>query len=279
MLPDKPRRRPADEIGTITLNNRPILVLQQSKEDVMHRFVRGIGMAIVIAGSAAMAQHNPVSVADKKPGLIREFYRGAWPMWEFFPLKFPDRFDTDTIVSNFVIHRQPDPQWYGYVFRGYLSIPGDGVYTFFFTADDRSALFVANTQIATSEFAVGRKSGTINLRKGDHPIMVQYTQTGGEMALIVEYEGPQVSLKQIPDDALFHSPGARTALRPAYNNGSEPAQSIPALLSGQAATDQVFDLRGRMMAAPGTVSGMQPHIIVPAQRSGARISGCLHGER
>jgi hexosaminidase len=77
---------------------------------------------------------------------------------------------------------------FGLRFRGYLSVPDDGVYTFRLTADDGAVMRFGGTVVLDNDGPHGpvAKTADVALAEGLHPFDVLYFQTGGGQALKLE---------------------------------------------------------------------------------------------
>jgi chitodextrinase len=105
---------------------------------------------------------------------------------------------------------------------GFISVPVDGDYTFYLSADDGAALYINPTDNATpyrqstTEALVDAddldapitadSSAVITLTAGYHPISVTYREKTGGDSLIVEYSGPTgsgIGKQDVPSSALI----------------------------------------------------------------------------
>ena len=95
----------------------------------------------------------------------------------------------------------------GAVFTGYVQAPSDGVYTFYTTSDDGSALYIGAQKVVDNDGTHGmqERSGSIGLRAGKHALRVEFFEAGGGAGLVVSWEGPGVGKQTIPASALFRS--------------------------------------------------------------------------
>lgn len=89
------------------------------------------------------------------------------------------------------------PDWvpaegFGLRFRGYLSVPEDGVYTFRVTSDDGAVLRFAGAPVVDHDgpHAVSSREAQVGLARGLHPLELMYFQAGGGKALTLEWAGP-----------------------------------------------------------------------------------------
>ncbi len=91
-------------------------------------------------------------------------------------------------------------------FRGVISIPRDGTYTFYTTSDDGTRLFIGKTCVVNNDGGHGMKeeSGSLKLTRGFHPIVVTFFQGTGGYGLEVHWQGPGIKKQKIPASVLFH---------------------------------------------------------------------------
>ena len=96
--------------------------------------------------------------------------------------------------------------FFGLKFEGYVEVPKDGVYTFYLSSDDGSALFIGDRKVVDNDglHGDGEASGAIKLRAGKHALRVLYFQGPTDKALSADWEGPGVDRQRIPDGALSH---------------------------------------------------------------------------
>jgi len=102
----------------------------------------------------------------------------------------------------------------GAVFTGYVQAPSDGVYTFYTTSDDGSALYIGAQKVVDNDGLHGmqERSGSIGLRAGKHALRVEFFEAVGGAGLVVSWEGPGVGKQTIPASALFRVPTASPAI-------------------------------------------------------------------
>lgn len=92
----------------------------------------------------------------------------------------------------------------GAVFEGYVSVPDAGVYRFFTTSDDGSALYIGDTLVVDNDGQHGmvEQWGAVALYAGLHPLRIEFFEAGGGAGLIVEYEGLGITRQVIPVGVL-----------------------------------------------------------------------------
>jgi len=117
----------------------------------------------------------------------------------------PDKVDK---ISNFNLDpADPNQDFYGMEYRGFIKIKTAGVYTFFTNSDDGSVLFIGNTEVVSNDGGHGtqERSGKASLKAGFHKITVKYKEGNGGQTLEVRYAGNGVLKSLIPDSLLFRN--------------------------------------------------------------------------
>ena len=128
-------------------------------------------------------------------------YQGA--VTEEFRLNFGDEFISPNPAFPLLVQST-----YGFVFRGYISIPQTGDYTFYLSVEqnDGADLWINGTQIVDNDSNTGamrERSGTVNLSAGRHPFKIRYFDGGAAQKLSFEYQGPGIARKAVPPDTLY----------------------------------------------------------------------------
>ncbi len=86
-------------------------------------------------------------------------------------------------------------------FTGYLNIPKDGLYILYDATAGESYLYLHGEKILTNENS-SEQSIVLGLKKGLHPITVDYKIWKGNPNLVLQMEGPDMP-KQIIDKTIF----------------------------------------------------------------------------
>lgn len=91
------------------------------------------------------------------------------------------------------------------VMESYLEVENAGNHTFYINSDDGSKLYMNGLLLADNDgnHGVRERSGNLNLKKGRHPIRVEFYNSGGGYHLDVRYKGPNVPKQIIPSDKLY----------------------------------------------------------------------------
>ncbi len=93
---------------------------------------------------------------------------------------------------------------------GLLRIERPGNHTFFTESDDGSRLSIDGKVVVANGgvHAMAEKSGAVALDAGDHPILVELFQAGGEAGIIVSWQPPGEAKRAISPRHFFHRKGS-----------------------------------------------------------------------
>lgn len=143
---------------------------------------------------------DPENPANAVAGLDYQYYEGNWSNLPDFNALTPAK--TGTVANPNLSVRNRDDN-FAVRYRGYVSVPTDGVYTFYTNSDDGSKLFIGSTEVVNNDggHAEQERSGSIGLKAGVHALTIGYFEGGGGQALTVSYAGPNLSKQVIPDQA------------------------------------------------------------------------------
>jgi hypothetical protein len=157
-----------------------------------------------LPGKAATAKFFFLSsLSDAKPGLVYRLYEGGWNELPAFEEIDPADSGTAERIELDAADRGSN---FGLVFKGYLTAPTAGQYTFYTTSDDGSALYIDGKKVVDNDGAHGmqERSGTATLGEGPHLIRVEYFQGIGGKGLEVHWKGPGIEKQPIPAKVLSH---------------------------------------------------------------------------
>lgn len=112
------------------------------------------------------------------------------------------------VLQQFSIDEIPTPEEnISFQYESLIRITEEGMYTFYTESDDGSNLYIHGQKIVDNDGTHGmrERGGKVILKKGYHPIRVDFFQKGGGKGLHVSYEGPVTSKQIIPGNVLFRS--------------------------------------------------------------------------
>jgi hypothetical protein len=189
------------------------------------------------SGVTLLPAVNPSNTVN---GLDYKYYEGSWSVLPAFNSLTAVKTGT---VNNFDITVGNRADQIGFSFTGFITVPADGVYTFYTTSDDGSKLLIDNVEVVDNDGLHGsqERSGTIGLKAGKHAINGLFFEQGGGEVFTVSYEGAGVTKQQIPSSALYRVSIANNA--PVANAGA-----------GQNITTTSVTLSGTGTDSDGTIA-------------------------
>lgn len=128
---------------------------------------------------------------DVKANIHFEYYEGQWEnVPDFSQLTPADSGET----TEFSLETLPRSDAFGLRFTGFLQIPVDGDFRFFLSSDDGAKLLIDDAVVVDHDgvHPAGFRDGVVTLHSGTHRVVVEYFEAGGEEALTVEIEGPDL---------------------------------------------------------------------------------------
>jgi len=138
-----------------------------------------------------------------RPGLRYRAFLGRWEKLPAFSDLTPDRSGT---VDHLDLEVKPRPEFFAIVYEGYVRAPQEGLYAFSLDSDDGSRLYIGGELVVDNDglHSPQGKAGVAPLKKGLHPIRVEYLQGEGGALLDVTWTAPDAEPQEMPADLLFH---------------------------------------------------------------------------
>lgn len=168
----------------------------------------------------------PGVTAPVSPGVAWTSYAGA-TSWvpdfsSFTPLASGNHGSITPAVG-------PGGENFGLRFEGYLSVPGDGDYTFYLPSSGGSHLRIHETTVIDDDFARtgAEPSGTIRLRAGLHPFRLNFRHASGAAALALDWAGPSLPRQPLTDANLRRFDAAATIPPTATDDQAATPQNTP----------------------------------------------------
>lgn len=182
-----------------------------------------------LSPTASCIGNDPAGQAPAQ-GLYAEYFAGDFSATNnqaFFTTNTPALIRTDTSI-NFPIGdfgaiippasgSASNPQYFSARYRGSISIPTAGVYTFYLTSDDGSFLWIDNAALlipAQSSQALISNGGShaaktiqasVYLAAGPRNLLIHYGQGNGGNKLVLEFSRPGISRQVVPKSVLCTS--------------------------------------------------------------------------
>ncbi|VAX29570.1 Beta-hexosaminidase, partial [hydrothermal vent metagenome] len=110
------------------------------------------------------------------------------------------------IMETFNVDAVKDERPFGYNFEGYIKVLETGVYEFSLEANDGAVLYINDQLIIDNDggHRAQKLFSKVGLKKGWHPIKLDYFQQGLAKSLTLTWEGPGVETQAVPKDVLYH---------------------------------------------------------------------------
>ncbi len=147
-----------------------------------------------------------VDIVSARKGLNYSYYEVECPYVPDFEYLtsvrsgYVDNIDFDMIQQDNPI---------GLLFKGYITVPADGTYTFYLQSGSNVHLKVHDIHLLTDDYNYSGEeiSATLNLKAGSHPIKIYYQNNEASInSLNLQLEGPGIEKAPVPDD-MFDSEG------------------------------------------------------------------------
>ncbi|MFC4992633.1 sulfatase-like hydrolase/transferase [Rubritalea tangerina] len=156
-------------------------------------------------------QTPPASPPTVINGLDFKTFSGSWPWVPETTLLAPA---TSGTTSNPDLSVRDQDSNFAIEFTGFLTIPTDGTYTFYMTADTTvsnnqsgAMLWLHDANLIDDDYNhnSSTRSASMRLKAGLHPIRILYKHSTGTHDLKLEYSGPNIARQTIPNSAYFRA--------------------------------------------------------------------------
>ncbi|MFI5136283.1 MAG: family 20 glycosylhydrolase [Sphingobacteriales bacterium] len=140
---------------------------------------------------------EPVNINDTKPGLACNYYKAFFKETSLISKAKPDStFVTDTIA----VPKTVTAPSFALTYHGYINVPADGVYSFYFTCDDGGVLRIANRETVNNDglHSAIEKDGQVALKKGLQAFALDFIEGGGGFTLKLKYSVNNSTPADIP---------------------------------------------------------------------------------
>jgi len=140
---------------------------------------------------------EPAAITPTGSGLVCSQYKGSFRMTTQMPDSKPD---TVLTVPSIEVPKAAEAPAFGLKYRGYLDIPQDGIYSFYFTCDDGGTLKIAGREVVDNDgnHAPLEKNGQVALKKGYQKIALDFIEGGGGYTLQLKYSFNGSEPREIP---------------------------------------------------------------------------------
>jgi len=183
----------------------PIVVTQTSTVKARALLAGADDAYVAAATFHRLALREPTAAGSLSPGLACAYYEGSWRSLPSFDTLSSRK---TTVADSVAIPQFARAEEFGLVLNGLVRIPRDGLYDFFFSADDGGDLRVGDSLLVDNDAlqGTGTASSGIALKAGVHAIAIRMFQKKGDKGLALSIEGPGVARQPLPSGWLFHAP-------------------------------------------------------------------------
>lgn len=229
---------------------------------------------VQVTVNAAVNLSPAVNPANTLNGLDYKYYEGSWSVLPNFASLTPVK---TGIVNNFDLSIANRTDQFGVEFTGYISVPADGIYTFYTTSDDGSKLWIDNRVVVDNDGLHGaiEKSGSIGLKAGKHYLRAQFFEQAGNQVFAVGYESAGMIKQLIPASALYREAAIVPAnVAPVANAGTNQSIITNSTILNGSGTDS----DGNIVRYEWTqISGPSIVIISNTAVANATVNGLANG--
>ncbi|MEO6637496.1 MAG: PA14 domain-containing protein, partial [Ginsengibacter sp.] len=139
-------------------------------------------------------------------GVEYSYYQGTWNKLPDFSVLTPVATGT---LANYSIAGATQPDNFAFKFLANINIAVTGTYSFYTASDDGSNLYLntfdSSGLVVMNDYTQGttKRSGSVVLTAGKHPIFVTYFQRSGGQSLSVSYKRPGDAIDKLIPDSVF----------------------------------------------------------------------------
>ena len=204
---------------------------QDGGPDQLSVSYQGPGLAKQLIPTASLrvvlptALRTPENPSGTTAGLLYQYYEAApnttYTSLPNFAASTPKQSGATATID--VKSQRQRATGYALRYTGYVTVPADGIYSFYTNSDDGSQLFIGSTLVVDNDgdHGVQERTGSIGLQAGTHTFTVTYYQNGGDDQLSVSYQGPGVSKQVLPAARFSYVPAANPLRAPENPSGTQ----------------------------------------------------------
>lgn len=159
-------------------------------------------VVLALNGEVRYEPKPAVTLRNPLHGLAYKYYEISGESMPAFSALTPA---SSGVVDSVALPDSVRENNFGLWYDGYIQVPEKGLYTFFTTSDDGSALFIDGRMVVNNDgrHAPVEKSGVVALEAGYHTFQLMYFQAGGGMELRADIKGPHMLKQSIPREMLY----------------------------------------------------------------------------
>ena len=190
-----------------TLYTKPFVITKGLKIKLIEISPNGKHSPVYIAEYLKQQPIEAIVVTENKKGVkyqYFEFEESIKSVDKLLNMKPVSIGITDKFEYPFVDEKLPEQ--FGLIYKGFIKIPEDGVYTFSVNSNDGSTLHIADQMVVDNDgsHSAHEEEGEIALKAGFHKIQLSYFQVGGGKVLQVFIKSDRMEKTEIWDKILSH---------------------------------------------------------------------------
>lgn len=170
-------------------------------------------LLIAVAALAGSVFAAPVAAADRANGLAMNVYRIGKSLSRIPELRAGEKPNVAKVIATLDLDKKQKDfgvdDHFTVTIDGFIAISGSGKYRFRVTSDDGCRLSINGAVVVDADGlrAGEARDGEVFLKKGLHPIRIEYFENNGAAYLRVDWRPPRVrEYGEIPATRLFHDP-------------------------------------------------------------------------
>ncbi|MBL8878193.1 MAG: family 20 glycosylhydrolase [Phycisphaerales bacterium] len=148
-----------------------------------------------------LAPQAALSMGPTKPGLICETFAGEFGRAKWFEGATPT---STTVAALPDLSQRGGDERFGVKYTGLFNAPRDGVYRFFALADDAARVVIDDETIASASWDTPEQAGSVNLRAGQHKLVIEFWQIGGPFKFALSVQLPGGAKEPLRAEMLSH---------------------------------------------------------------------------
>ena len=166
----------------------------------------GYGTDFLKKSYEKVVPYEPIKKHKTQAGLTYSYYAGNFTVLPQFEKLSADKmgiahdFDVAAIDRKRIDH-------YAIAYEGYIEVPNEGLYTFYTHSDDGSRVFLHDDLVVDNDGSHSARTryGYVALKKGKHPIRIEYFEDFLGQELILYMKPPESTQQQkVPFTILSH---------------------------------------------------------------------------
>jgi hypothetical protein len=183
---------------------------------------------VIVVGRWREPQVAGPDAARTLPGLLYQIYPGSWPD---FPVFAKEIARLSGVAATPSASDGGGYTRYAAAYDGLIEVPADGGYSFDVMARDGARLSIDGEMVAVTgppfaevcgspSNAVRFARGTLGLRAGKHVLRLETLETASAGSVRLMWEGPGISLQEVPAKAFSHKNEATVGPAPVSVTGA-----------------------------------------------------------